>query len=161
MRPWIILILFVSACGGDSDAGSHDGGQCQGDGWDVRADISEFEFAHNACETDDDCVAVGVFEGDCDGRGRELTVAVNPDAADEAGRLIAAAVACGYDDQQQVDGYDLNDAYCYQPTGTCQVRTYLQCLPPPPPPPADAAIDARSADARNAGSTQRFPLARP
>lgn len=117
----------------------------------VLEEIYDFALGHNDCESDADCVAVGVFRSHCD-VAPELVVAVNPEAADVAERMIGDARVCGHIPLGPADVYYRQEAHCDSGSGSCQPKRFLRCgLPPldagPDASTADAAIDANTADA--------------
>jgi hypothetical protein len=116
--------------------------------------VRDFAAAHGACETAADCVPVGIFR-DCD-CAPELAVAINPDAAPEAERLIERARACGSVPTPCDDHWE-ESAFC-NADGMCELNFYGHCLglPPPPPPAPDAGpADAGTADAAAPALTHR------
>ncbi|HET6612324.1 MAG TPA: hypothetical protein VFG83_10055 [Kofleriaceae bacterium] len=131
-RSVVVFALLAAAfCGISCDAEPDAALQpCTRTPEDVVAEIRAYGRAHNKCEVDADCVAVGIFEGDCNGSGRELAVAVNPDAKAGAQRLIDQAEACGFVPNGFQDDFYLGTAYCDRDIGSCLLDVYGRCFPP-------------------------------
>lgn len=134
------------ACSYDIDVKSCFPGPCDRPQQEAVDEIYAFELAHNLCDDDDDCVPVGIFEGDCDGTGRELAVAVNPDAVAQARALIEDAQMCLFVPNNPADDFFFDDAFC-DGNHHCRLTNYGQCNLPAPDAGADAGPDASVMDA--------------